>query len=136
MLYQHVIAVMASVLLAACSSGFTHDETLDGPYRLVAVDTEEDMMLCRSLPSGDCVGDGLPGPTVFAADWSSRYIVVAVHPEANRGITEFYYVARSPDDERRFLPQAVKGLFDQVRYEKEKARLHLPSFTRVFEDLE
>jgi hypothetical protein len=42
-------------MLQAC--GFAYDESIDGPYRLVAVDIEKDMGICRSDDndnSGDC----------------------------------------------------------------------------------
>ena len=74
--------IVASVLcLAGCGGGFVRDEVLVGPYRLVAVDLPEDMMLCRSLAKdGTCVGDGLPAPTVFQVGYNDKYLAAARHP--------------------------------------------------------
>jgi len=97
------------------------------------------MSLCWSLDSGDCVGDGLPGPTVFAAGFNDKYVVAAVHPDPSRkSITQFFYVIRNPatENKQNGLPyRGIKGPFTQAEYAAESASLHLPSFTRVFEDL-
>jgi hypothetical protein len=132
-----VAAIGSLLLLSGC--GFIHDERLVGRYRLVAVDDRADMSLCWSLDSGDCVGDGLPGPTVFAAGFDDKYIVAAVHPHlSQRGITQFFYVARDPANENKDsgLPyRGIKGPFSQVEYAAESTRLRLPPFTRIFDDL-
>src|SRR5215468_380746 len=79
--------------LAGCGSGFVCDILLDGPYRLVAVDLAEDMMLCRSIGTkGDCVGGELPGATIYQAGYNANYIVLARHPRqwphrANRSVS-------------------------------------------------
>ena len=130
------------LLLAGCTpfSGMVHDEALDGPYRLSAIDTDEDMSMCWSTPDGACIGDGLPGPTVFAAGYDKHYLVAAVHPQRSsappdRSVTHYYYVIRAPDEAQRLPYSGIKGPFDQATYTAEKARLHLPEFTRVFENL-
>jgi hypothetical protein len=125
---------------AAWASGFAHDELLVGPYRLVAIDTDDDMSICWSLPSGDCVGDGLPGPTVFAAGYDDSYLVAAVHPRllpspANRGVIDYYYVLRSAGDTRFPVESEIKGPLTLAEFEREKDRLNLPDFSRVFEAL-
>jgi hypothetical protein len=131
-----------AVLLCTCGClGFAWDEVLDGPYRLVAVDTHVDMVLCRSIGTeGDCVRDELPGPTVFQAGWNSKYIVVAVHPRRwpeapNRSITHFYYIVRQPDEGNAARPVPVIGPLNEVEYQQEKGKLQLPEFSRVFNDL-
>lgn len=117
------------------------DEALDGPYRLVAIDISEDMSLCRSFETnGDCVGDGLPEPTVFQAGWNSKYIVVARHPRIrserpNRAITEFYYVVRQPNEASPSTRIKAIGPFNESEYRREKERLQLPDFSKVFDDL-
>ena len=119
--------------VAGCGSGFVRDCLLDGPYRLVAVDLPEDMILCRSIgTTGDCVGVG-PGATIFQAGYNANYIVLARPPrewpkQANRSISEFYYVIRSSKE-------AVVGPMDKLEYDREKQRLGLPDFSRVFDDL-
>jgi hypothetical protein len=67
--------VFASLLLSSCG-GFVHDEVMDEPYHLVAVDVMEEMLICRR--SGDiCNGDELGGATVFMAGWDKKYVVGA-----------------------------------------------------------
>ncbi|MGZ6016133.1 MAG: hypothetical protein ACXWKM_10350, partial [Phenylobacterium sp.] len=77
-MHARLIALPLAFLLAGCG-GFVHDERLADEYRLVAVDIPEDMEACRRLPgnSHDCVADGLPGPTVFAAGADRRFLVIA-----------------------------------------------------------
>jgi hypothetical protein len=135
-------ASLATLLcVAGCDSGFVRDEVLDGPYRLVAVDVPEDMMLCRPVGTkGDCLGDGLPGETVFQAGSNSEYIVVARHPRRrpeapNRSISEFYYIVRQADEWNAARPVSVIGPFNELEYQQEKRRLQLPEFRRVFVDL-
>ena len=133
---------LAVLLCLGGCFGFLHDEVLDGPYRLVAIDLPEDMMLCRSVGvEGDCVRDELPGPTVFQAGWNSEYVVVARHPRRrpevapNRSITEFYYIVRQTDERNPARPVPVIGPLSDLEYQREKGRLQLPEFSRVFSDL-
>jgi hypothetical protein len=128
-------------LLCVAGCGFVADEVLDGPYRLVAIDVREDMSLCRSIGTkGDCVGDGLPGPTVFQAGANSQYVVLARHPSGrneslNRSVTEFYYVLRQANEWDAVKPVSVMGPFNELEYRQEKTRLQLPEFSIVFGDL-
>jgi len=80
------------VLLLGC--GFVHDEKIDGPYRLVAVDSESQMSVCYGLGS-NCVGR-IP-ETVFAVGSDAKYVVAARHPANDRTKTEFYYLIRELD---------------------------------------
>src|SRR5262245_14276739 len=45
----------AMALLAGC--GFVHDERLDGPYRLNAIDVMSEMSICYDLGNGHCVDE-------------------------------------------------------------------------------
>ena len=132
---------LAILLCIGGCFGFLRDEVLDGPYRLVAVDSPEDMAVCRSFGNnGDCVVDGLPGPTVFQAGWNAKYIVAAVHPrqwpdKPNRSITEFYYIVRQADEWNAARPVPVIGPLNEVEYQQDKRKLQRPEFNRVFDDL-
>ena len=145
-------AAAAALLTSSCflpGSDVLYDETLVGPYRLVAIDDMRFMSIVWEIPGGGMVGDGLPGPTVFAAGFDHRYLVAAVHPpvckpfEPNchdagmrRDVTEFWYVIRQPD-EREHLPyKGIKGPFDEATFDAEKRRLGLPEFTIRFSELE
>jgi len=127
-----------SILLCVAGCGFVHDEVLDGPYRLAAVDISEDMMLCRSTGTeGICAGDGLPEPTIFQAGSDPRYIVLARHPRRwperpDRSVTEFYYIARQANESDIRTRVSVSGPFNESEYLLEKKRLQLPEFSRVF----
>lgn len=123
-----------ALLLGACG-GFVHDETLAGPWRLVAVDRQEDMMLCRSIEGGGCAGDGLPGPRIIAAGADERHVVVirrAPSSDARTGgsADEYYYLIRTSDEATR--GGSLHGPFDVAQFAAEKARLGLPEFSRVF----
>ncbi|MCK1274067.1 hypothetical protein IVB46_02275 [Bradyrhizobium sp. 61] len=124
------------LFLAAC--GFVQDEAIDGPYRLVAVDTDDDMTLCRSVGTdGTCVGDGLPEPTVFQAGANAQYIVFARHPwtsgkRPDRSVTEFYYISRKANEWDVAVRVFVSGPFTESEYLEEKRRLQLPQFSKVF----
>jgi hypothetical protein len=134
-------ASFASVLCLAGCFGFLRDEALDGPYRLVAVDSPEDMILCRYIGAeGDCLGDGLPSATIFQAGANSQYIAVARHPRrwpdrTDRSISEYYYISRQSNESDVSVPIAVIGPFTDSEFQEEKRRLHLPDFTKVFCDL-
>jgi hypothetical protein len=121
--------LLAGAAAFVLSLGFVHDEVLVGPYRLVAVDIDRDMAICWSLPGGGCVGDGLPGPTVFAAGFNDDYLVAAAYPD------RYYYVVRSPGDSRFPTEDEIVGPLTPAQFEQEKQRLNLPEFSRVFENL-
>jgi hypothetical protein len=141
-----VSAIRFALLIAVLSTsacgrwGFVHDEKLDGPYHLVAVDEMEQMTLCRSLEDGDCPGVG-PDETVFAAGANRKFVVLARHPRefpnpADRTKTEYYYVIRTANEAKEDLPpENVKGPFTEQQFALERRRLGLPGFSRVFEEL-
>ena len=135
-------AILGCLWLTACL-GFVYDETLDGPFRIVAVDTYEDMALCRTVNhNSDCIGDGLAGgPTIFMVGWDANYIVAARHPRsrsenhANRSITEFYYIVRAASDVDALKSVKQVGPLNHEELAANKVRLNLPEFTRVFKSL-
>jgi hypothetical protein len=130
-----------ALLLCLPACGFVQNEAIDGPYRLVAVDTDKDMTLCRSVGTGGtCVGDGLPEPTVFQAGANGNYIVFARHPwksgrQPDRSVTEFYYISRKPNEWDVAVRVSVSGPFTEAEYREEKRRLQLPEFSKVFKNL-
>jgi hypothetical protein len=114
--------LVAVAALAAC--GFVHDQNIDGPYRLVAIDVDEQMGVCYSIKDA-CVGR--IGETVFAVGHDASYIVAARHPSNNRNVTEFFYLVRSLDGPTTDSSASVRGPFDAGQYDVERARLRLPS---------
>lgn len=125
---RRLIPIFA-LLLGACG-GFVHDETLAGPWRLVAVDRQEDMILCRSIEGGSCAGDGLPGPRIIAAGADERHVVVIRRAPSGRSADEYYFLIRASDEATR--GGTLHGPFDASQFAVEKARLGLPEFSRVF----
>jgi hypothetical protein len=116
-------SLLIAVAVAAC--GFVHDQTIDGPYRLVAIDVEEQMDVCYSIQDA-CVGR--IGETVFAVGHDASYIVAARHPSNNRKVTEYFYLVRSMDGPIADPSASARGPFDAGQFEAERVRLRLPSF--------
>lgn len=133
--------IVVSLFLTSCFWGFVYDRTLTGRYRLVGVDTSQDISLCWSLDNGSCVGDGLPGPTVVRAGFNDKYVVAAVDPTGPVGppdaATKYYYIIRAFEDQRRDggLPyKGIRGPLNKAEYAAEKIRLGLPEFSWLYED--
>ncbi|WP_337186822.1 hypothetical protein [Phenylobacterium sp.] len=130
-----LMVLVASACLGGC--GFVYDQKIDEAYRLVAVDVLEQAMVCRSLTGGNCSGDGLPGPTVFAAGADDRYLVMARHPAGypagyggiDRSVTEYFYVTRHRGDPPVGVGDVV-GPLTRSEFEAEAQRLRLPPFSR------
>jgi hypothetical protein len=117
------IGLLCTVLVTAC--GFVHDQKIDGPYRLVAIDVDEQMAVCYSIQDA-CVGR--ISETVFAVGHDASYIVAARHPSNNRKITEYFYLIRSMDGPLADPSASVRGPFDAETFKAEIVRLRLPSF--------
>jgi len=86
------------------------------------------------------VVDGLPKPTIYQAGANDAYIVLARHPRqwpqpADRSVSEFYYIVRSPTEADAIRPLAVVGPMDEIEFIREKQRLRLPEFSKIFHDL-
>ena len=81
------------------------------------------MSVCYSV-SQDCIGR-IPS-TVYAVGVDATYVVAARHPEANKSITEFYYLIRSVDTPTPDTSTAVRGPFDAPAFEALRVQLHLP----------
>ena len=76
-MHQALVLVLFTIPLGAC--GFVHDERIDGPYRLVAIDVSEEMAICYEIENG-CIGR-IP-ETVYAVGFDTKYLVAARHPNA------------------------------------------------------
>jgi hypothetical protein len=114
-------------MLHAC--GFVHDETIDGPYRVVAIDVGEEMSVCYTVDeSGDCIGR--IGSTVFAVGWDHSYIVAAIHPGNDRSQVAYYYIVRALDGPLKDPGVAVRGPFSAEEFRRQSARLGLPALKR------
>lgn len=131
-----LVAMFGASLVASC--GFYHDEGIDGPYRLVAVDISVDMDVCYEVEGG-CV-ERIP-ETVFAVGWSSKFIVAARHPHAfaetryDRSRTEYFYIVRSQDGPMADPSACVRGPLSRAQFDDEKRRLGLPELTHILDSL-
>lgn len=127
-----LLATGLSAILGGC--GFVHDEQLVGPYRLIAVDTEDDLDLSYRLPGGDAIGR-VPA-TVFAVGWNDRYLVAKQHPSNNRSITNYYVVDQSKDGPLIDPSKTVAGPMSAAEYERASRELGLPGFSLTVASLE
>lgn len=115
--------------LTVGSCGFVHDETLDGPYRLVAVDVFEQMAICHELEGGNCVGR-IP-PTVVQSGFDERYIVGASQDEEGDRPLAYYYIIRATDGPNVDPSISVRGPFTAAEFASESSRLRLPHLSPV-----
>jgi len=76
--------------------------------------------------------------TVFAAGFDDKYIVAENHPSRDRSRTAYWYIirnAQSESDPMGILRARVMGPFPETQYRKLEARLNLPNFSIVYDDL-
>lgn len=125
-MHRTFVLVLFAISLGAC--GVVHDEHIDGPYRLVAIDVSEQMAICHEL-EGDCVGR-IP-ETVYAVGFDTKYLVAARHPNNDQSRTEYYYLTRALDGPLIDPSTTVSGPFNASEFEVERRRLDLPSFSRT-----
>jgi hypothetical protein len=123
-LFAYSLCVLA---LGGCNLGFSHDEKIDGPYRLIAVDTKDQLSVCYELPSGDSIGR-IP-ETVVAVGHNDEYIV-AQRQLLSSGSIEYYYLIRKEDSVHADPAKSVRGPFTSEEFKAEKSSLNLPEFTR------
>jgi hypothetical protein len=126
-----VIGAIVAIYLAAC--GFVHDEKLTGPYRLVATDIPEQMSVCYTLESGDCIGR-IPA-TIFSVGWNERYLVAMQHPSNNKAVTNYFILEMARDSKLADPSVSVTGPLSAVAFEGKVVSLRLPPFTRTIEAL-
>jgi hypothetical protein len=117
-----------------CGCGFVHDEQLTGPYRLIALDTLDQMDVSYSLPGGGAVGR-IP-ETVFSVGWNNRYIVAEQHPKNNRSITHFYYLDISRDSANADPSVSDTGPLTSAEFTRKRIELGLPESTRTIKPLQ
>ena len=121
-----------ALLFSGC--GYVHDEKLTGPYRLIAVDVDEQMNVSYSLPNGSAVGR-IP-ETVFSVGWNDRYIVAKQHPKNNRSITNYYYLDMSHDSAYADPSASVTGPLAESDFLRRRTEIGLPDFSRTVKALQ
>jgi len=121
------------VFLFGCFAFSAYDKKIDGPYRLVAIDTMDQMSVAYDLGEGDSIGR--INATVFAVGWSKDFIVAKRHPAGNRTITEYYYLTRSSDSKYADPSISVTGPLIETDFNAKKKALALPEFTMEIRSL-
>jgi hypothetical protein len=89
--------------------------------------------------SGTSGGECIVSPTVFAVGFDDKHVVVKSHPRENPTVTAYWYIVRDRHLEDRAKdprPGNVNGPYSEAQYASLSAKLHLPPFTTVFEDLQ
>lgn len=117
-------ALLASCVVALSACGFTNDEVIDGPYRLVAVDTMDQLRVCYDVDGG-CVGR-TPEP-VSGYGFNDRWISVLVDGR--------YYVIDRRADSRFADPEDVlSGPYSAARFDTLARQKGFPAISRRIND--
>lgn len=125
------LALLGVLLIAGCGSA--HDELIIGPYRLVAVDLDEQMSISYDLGGGSAVGR--IDQTVFAYGFDERFIVAKQHPNNDRSLTRYFFLEIAKDSKYAEPSDSVTGPLTLEEFEGATERLGLPEFTRTIEAL-
>jgi hypothetical protein len=123
--------LLAGMLLSGC--GFVHDEHIIGPYRLSAIDIDQQMSVCYEQASGGCIGR--IDETVFAVGADARYIVAQQHPSDDRTVTNYFILVIANDSAFADPSQSVIGPLSAAAYRDKAQSLRLPPFTRTLASL-
>lgn len=126
------MTLMGVLLVSGC--GFVHDEHITGPYRLIAVDMDNQMSISYDLGDGSAVGR--INETVFAFGFDERFIVAKQHPNGDRSVTNFFYLDMNKDSKYAEPSDSVTGPLTEKEFESESTRLNLPKFSRTLTALE
>lgn len=126
------MTLMSVLLVSGC--GFVHDEHITGPYRLIAVDVDNQMSISYDLGDGSAVGR--INETVFAFGFDERFIVAKQHPNGDRSVTNFFYLDMTKDSNYADPTDSVTGPLTEKEFESEAKLLNLPKFSRILTALE
>lgn len=126
------MTLMSVLLVSGC--GFVHDEHITGPYRLIAVDVDNQMSISYDLGDGSAVGR--INETVFAFGFDERFIVAKQHPNGDRSVTNFFYLDMTKDSKYADPTDSVTGPLTEKEFESEAKLLNLPKFSRILTALE
>ena len=111
----------------------------DERYSLVALDSPAEMNLSYY---DEGYYSELVGPTVYAIGANEQYLVLKQHPfqkapsSANRGITNYYIIMRTPSSDFEVRQKGVRGPLTQDEFDKLSTTLSLPKFSKTFRELE
>jgi hypothetical protein len=135
------LGFLAIMFLACCDGLWLDTYWRNDRYVLLAIDAKSQMHLAFDLKNGTALG--LVGPTVFSIGANDKYIVVKQHPVTDkfassfdRSVTKYFVAERNQSPEFREREKGVRGPMERAEFEKLKATLPLPPFTKSFNDLE
>jgi len=120
------------MFLSGC--GLVHDEQIVGPYRLSAIDIDEQMGVCYEQRSGGCIGR--IDETVFAVGADARFVVAKQHPSNDRTVVNYFIIVIANDSELADPSKSVIGPLSEAAYRDKSQSLRLPTFTRTIASLE
>jgi hypothetical protein len=126
--------ILVAVFLLVLGCGSAHDEHLTGPYRLVAVDVDEQMSISYDLGNGSTVGR--INETVFAYGYNHNYIVAKQHPKGDKRLTNYYYLDITKDSLYASPSASVTGPLSKAEFDEASRQLTLPGFTKTIKHLE
>ena len=112
-------ALLAGCALTLSACGFAHEEVIDGPYRLVAVDTMDQLWVCYDVDGG-CVGRS-PEP-VSGYGFNDRWISVLVSGQ-------YYVIDRKADSEFAEPGDVVSGPYSAAEFDTLSPERDLPSIS-------
>lgn len=120
-------AALAILSAAGCKPGalYSHDEPIDGPYRLRAFVDASELHVCYERMNGAC-DLRVPG-RVFAIAFDENFIVAAVRPLNIESRKVFYYVVRDFDGPRVDVTRAVRGPFENDAFVEEMRKHGVPA---------
>ena len=114
--------LILAVTLSSCFAGEVKNQKIDGPYRLIAIDSSQDMSISYALDKGDAIGR--IGPTVLSYGFNQDYIVGMT--KDSHGVAQYFYIVRSLDGPYVDPSVSVHGPFSAKAFAVETVRLKLP----------
>jgi hypothetical protein len=123
-----LLTTVLLLALAGCSKWSIDTEWKSGEFRLIAIDTMSQMTLIHEASSVSLVG-----PTIFAVGADAKHIVLKQHPSTeagtkfDRSVTHYFVVTRD---------NSVQGPLTKEQFDALTTSLSLPSFTKVFDELQ
>ncbi len=124
-----LLAIVSISLFSISGCGFVYDETITGPYRLVAVDDSSQISVCYTLnEEGDCI-DRIP-KTVFSIGWNDRFIVAKQYSSDNKSVTNYFILDMMRDNLFADPEMSVMGPLSVTEFKEKTLLLGLPAFTK------
>ena len=120
--FKSIAFLTLAVALSSCFGGEVKNQKIDGPYRLIAIDSSEDMSISYALDKGDAIGR--VGPTVLSYGFNRDFIVGMT--KDGHGAGQYFYIVRSLDGPYVDPSVTVRGPFSAKAFAVETVRLKLP----------